>query len=75
MEDLLRRLHKKTGQRVVVLVDEYDKPILDVLDNPELAKANRDYLSGFYGVIKDSASHVRFVLVTGVSMFSKESLF
>jgi len=60
---------------VVVLVDEYDKPILDVLENPDLAKENRDYLRGFYGIIKGSAEHVRFVLVTGVSMFSKVNLF
>ena len=73
--DLLRRLHRATGRQVVVLVDEYDKPILDALKNPELAEANRDYLRGFYGIIKDSAEHVRFVFVTGVSMFSKVSLF
>ncbi|MDE0003619.1 MAG: AAA family ATPase, partial [Rhodospirillaceae bacterium] len=53
--DLLDRLHRSTGQRVVVLVDEYDKPILDVLHDPELATANRDYLRGFYGIIKGSA--------------------
>ena len=73
--DLLDRLHHKTGKQVVVLVDEYDKPILDVLDNPEQAEANRNYLRGFYGVIKDSAEHVRFVFVTGISMFTKVSLF
>ena len=73
--DLLDRLHHSTGQRVVVLVDEYDKPILDVLHDPDLARANRDYLRGFYGIIKGSAAHVRFVFVTGVSMFSKVSLF
>ena len=56
---------------MVILVDAYDKPILDVLHNPELATANRDYLRGFYGIIKDCAEHVRFVFVTGVSMFSK----
>ena len=56
-------------------MDEYDKPILDVLHDPELATANRDYLRGFYGIIKDCAEHVRFVFVTGVSMFSKVSLF
>ncbi len=72
---LLRSLHQVSGHQVVVLVDEYDKPILDFLDDPKLAKANRDYLSGFYGIIKDSANHVRFVLVTGVSMFSKVNLF
>ncbi len=73
--DLLDRLHHATGQRVAVLVDEYDKPILDVLEDPSLAKANRDALRGLYGIIKGSAEHVRFVLVTGVSMFSKVSLF
>ena len=73
--DLLDRLHRAAGRSVVVLVDEYDKPILDVLHDPELAIANRDYLRGFYGIIKDCAEHVRFVFVTGVSMFSKVSLF
>ena len=56
-------------------MDEYDKPILDVLDDPDLARANRDYLRGFCGIIKDCAEHVRFVFVTGVSMVSKVSLF
>ncbi len=73
--DLLDRLHHRTGQRVVVLVDEYDKPILDVLKDPDRARANREYLRGFYGIIKGSAAHVRFVFVTGISMFSKVSLF
>ncbi len=75
LRNILDRLHSTTGRQVVVLVDEYDKPILDVLHDPELATANRDYLRGFYGIIKDSAEHVRFVFVTGVSMFSKVSLF
>ena len=75
LRNVLRRLHQKIGQRVVVLVDEYDKPILDVLNTPERARANREYLRGFYGVIKDSAEHVYFVFVTGISMFSKMSLF
>ncbi|MDE0101914.1 MAG: AAA family ATPase [Bryobacterales bacterium] len=72
---MLQRFHRITGRQVVVLVDEYDKPILDVLDNPELAKANRDYLRGLYGIVRGCAEHVRFVFVTGVSMFSKVSLF
>ncbi|MCY3877608.1 MAG: AAA family ATPase [Rhodobacteraceae bacterium] len=75
LRSVLDRLHHSTQRRVVVLVDEYDKPILDVLHNPELATANRDYLRGFYGIIKGSAEHVRFTFVTGVSMFSKVSLF
>ena len=73
--DLLAALHDRTGQRVVVLVDEYDKPILDVLDVSETARANRDFLRTFYAVIKDSDAHVRFTFVTGVSKFSKVSLF
>ena len=73
---LLRALHRQTGQRVVVLVDEYDKPILDALvEKPEVACANRDYLRGLYGVIKDSDAHVRFTFLTGISKFSKVSLF
>ncbi len=75
LRNVLRRLHSTTGRQVVVLVDEYDKPILDVLHDPDLATANRDYLRGFYGIVKDSSRHIRFVFVTGVSMFSKGSLF
>ena len=75
LRDLLNRLHQTTGRQAVVLVDEYDKPILDAIDNPEMATANRDYLRGFYGIIKDSFRDVRFVFVTGVSMFSRVSLF
>lgn len=72
---LLDRLHRTTGEQAVVLIDEYDKPILDVIDRPEMAIANRDFLRGFYGIIKGSARDVRFVFVTGVSMFSRVSLF
>ena len=73
---LLEALHGQTGQRVAVLVDEYDKPILDALvETPEVARANRDYLRGLYGVIKDSDAHVRFTFLTGISKFSKVNLF
>ena len=72
---LLQALHRQTGQRVAVLVDEYDKPILDALADPEMAVANRDFLRGFYGMIKSSDAHVRFTFVTGVSKFTKVSLF
>ena len=73
---LLQALHEHAGQRVAVLVDEYDKPILDTLvEMPEVARANRDYLRGLYGVIKDSDAHVRFTFLTGVSKFSKVNLF
>ena len=73
--DLLRALHARTGRRVVVLVDEYDKPILDALEAPGIARANRDYLRGLYAIIKDSDAHVQFTFLAGVSKFSKVSLF
>ena len=73
---LLRTMHSHAGQRVAVLVDEYDKPILDALvDAPNVARANRDFLRGLYGVIKDSDAHVRFTFLTGISKFSKVNLF
>ena len=73
--DLIRVLHREVGQRVVVLVDEYDKPILDALEVPEVARANRDFLRGLYATIKDSDAHIKFTFLTGVSKFSKVSLF
>ncbi len=62
-------------QKVVVLVDEYDKPILDALENNELSKKNRSTLRGFYGTLKESDDHIRFIFVTGISMFSKSTVF
>ncbi len=72
---LLEVLHKRTGRRVVVLVDEYDKPILDMLGTPSVACANRDLLRNVYGVIKANDARVRFAFLTGVSKFSKVNLF
>ena len=72
---LIEVLHERAGQRVVVLVDEYDKPILDALTAPGAAAAARDYLRGLYSVIKYSDAHIRFTFLTGVSKFSKVSLF
>ncbi len=69
--DLIEFIHERTGQRVVVLVDEYDKPILD----GKAAEANRSYLHGLYSVVKDRDAHIRFSFLTGVSKFSKASLF
>ena len=75
--DLILGLHRKFRQQVVLLIDEYDKPILDnlVAGRDEVAVAVRDGLKGFYSVIKDSDQYVRFCLLTGVSKFSKVSLF
>ena len=72
---LLEMLHDHAGQPVAVLIDEYDKPILDALEVPDIARANRDFLRGLYAVIKASDAHVRFTFITGVSKFSKVSLF
>lgn len=73
--DLMEKIRKQSGLPLVVLIDEYDKPILDALEYPDVAKANRDFLRGFYSTIKDFDSHIRFSFLTGVSKFSKVSLF
>ncbi len=73
--ELLEELHRSSGRRVVVLVDEYDKPITDNLARPDLARDNRDYLRALYAVVKDYDEHIRFSFFTGVSKFSKVSLF
>ena len=73
--DLIRQAHQSRGERAVVLVDEYDKPILDHLTDPAVAQTQRDMLSELYGTLKDCDEHLRFVFLTGVSKFSKVSLF
>jgi hypothetical protein len=72
---LIEQAHARYGERAVVLVDEYDKPILDNLARPETAREIRDGLRNLYSVIKDSDAHIRFAFLTGVSKFSKVSLF
>ncbi|MDE2737028.1 MAG: ATP-binding protein [Gemmatimonadota bacterium] len=67
---LMKVLHERSGQRVAVLVDECDKPILDALEVPDIARANRDFLRGLYSTIKDSDAHICFTFLTGVSKFS-----
>jgi len=59
----------------VVLVDEYDKPILDNITNPETALELREILRHFYSILKAQSAHLHFVMLTGVSKFSKVSLF
>jgi len=72
---LIRDLYKKYNQKVVVLIDEYDKPILDHLTNTETAEANRQVLRGFYGVLKSLDPFLRLTFITGVSKFTKTSIF
>jgi len=73
--DLIRQAHHKYGKRVVILIDEYDKPILDVIDEPEVSKANLEILKSFYSVIKDNDEYVKFAFITGVTKFAKVSVF
>ncbi len=73
---LIRLLAEQAGRKVVVLVDEYDKPVLDALvAAPDIARANRDYLRGLYATLKDSEACIEFSFLTGVSKFSRTSLF
>ena len=73
--DLIRQAHQKHGQRAVVLIDEYDKPILDNITNSAVATDMREGLKNLYSVLKGSDAHLKFVFLTGVSKFSKVSLF
>ena len=82
---VLGNAHKKTGKRTVVLIDEYDKPLLDVMDldisvateygKVSLEDYNRDLLKGFYSVFKEADEDLQFVLLTGVTKFSQVSVF
>ncbi|BAU23354.1 hypothetical protein THC_0970 [Caldimicrobium thiodismutans] len=74
-EELILKSYEKYKQKVVVLVDEYDKPILDCIEDRETAKAVRDVLKNFYSVLKPLDAYLKFVFLTGVSKFSKVSLF
>ncbi|MFW2177656.1 MULTISPECIES: ATP-binding protein [unclassified Moraxella] len=74
-EALISTVSQHYQQRVVVLIDEYDKPILDNLTNPSVARAIRDTLRSFYSVIKAQDRNIHFAMLTGVSKFSKVNLF
>ena len=69
--ELIEKLHASTGQQVVVLIDEYDKPIIDNLANPEVMEANKKILHSFYQILKAVDEHLRFVFLTGVSKFAE----
>ena len=76
-KELIQAVTEKTGKQVIVLIDEYDKPIVDHIDpyNLEIANKQRDILKNFFGILKDTSNHIRFLLITGVSKFSKVSIF
>ena len=73
--DLIAGAALKYGQRAVVLVDEYDKPLLDNVNNPEMAKEIRSGLKNLYSVLKSQDANLQFIFMTGVTKFSKVSLF
>ena len=72
-QELIEKLSKKG--KVVVLIDEYDKPIIDFITEPEINKQNRDILKNFYGILKGMDEYLKFVFITGVSKFSRTSIF
>ena len=73
LEMLVKGLAK--NGRVVVLIDEYDKPLIDHLHNQEVAEGNRQLLQDFFGVLKNLDEYIEFTFITGISKFSKVSLF
>jgi Holliday junction resolvase-like predicted endonuclease len=74
--ELIRLLHQKNGKQVVVLVDEYDMPILDALNKQvEQIDEIREFLQNFYRVLKGADEHIRFVFMTGITKFAKVSVF
>jgi hypothetical protein len=76
-KDLIHQLYQKFDKKVVVLIDEYDKPLIDYLDKENLHKAigNRAMLKSFYSILKDADPYLKLVFITGVSKFSQVSIF
>ena len=66
---------EKTGERVVILVDEYDKPLLEAIDNEPLQNSFRATLKAFYSVLKTQDRYIKFAFLTGVTKFGKVSIF
>ncbi|MDE6695562.1 MAG: AAA family ATPase, partial [Muribaculaceae bacterium] len=74
-QNIIEAAHKKTGKQVVILVDEYDKPLVANINNKDNIEHYRDILSSVYSNFKSSAEHIRLVFLTGVSRFGKLSVF
>jgi hypothetical protein len=75
LDTLITKIAEKTNNKVVVLIDEYDKPIIDRLDTLEIAQTNKDILKGFFGALKSLDDYLKFTFITGISKFSHVSLF
>jgi len=73
--ELIEKIAEKTQQKVVILIDEYDKPIVNFIDDLDKAVKNREILRDFFGILKYSDAFLRFIFITGVSKFSQVSIF
>jgi hypothetical protein len=73
-KNLIAEMHRKTGRRVVVLIDEYDKPLLDTIENPDMNEKVRNVLKGFYVILKGADRHLEFVFFTGITKLSNLSI-
>ena len=74
-QGVIRRAFEKTGKQVVILVDEYDKPMLQAIGNDELQTEYRNTLKAFYGALKSCDRYIKFAFLTGVTKFGKVSVF
>lgn len=74
-QGVIQRAYEKTGKKVVILVDEYDKPLTDTIGNIELQEANRSILQSLYGVFKNSDKYIKFTFLTGVTRYGKLGIF
>lgn len=76
-KELIEKVAQKTGKQVVILIDEYDRPIVDYIDPYNLKTANeqRDILKDFLSILKNASNHIRFLFITGVSKFARVSIF
>ena len=72
---LLKAAAKATGKKCVVLVDEYDKPLLETMENQELVEHNKAVFKGFFSTLKSEDANIQFIFITGVTKFSKVSIF
>ena len=74
-QNLLVNASERTGKKCVVLIDEYDKPLLDIFENEQLVEYNRAVFKGFFSTLKSFDAYLQFVFITGVTKFNKVSIF
>ena len=75
LKNLIRNVHEKTGKKVVMLIDEYDAPLLDVVHEKETLPVLRNVMRNFYSPLKDSDPYLEFLFITGITKFSQLSIF